>query len=123
MRDSIGSSSLASRRRGSTAVPCVRRAARHDRSMAERVASVIVRVATMIVESSLHLEPGNDVNATHRALVSVDGVTGVTAAAIIAKALREHRIAGGGDGASRARWSIDGKPWERERWTLVAGTH
>ena len=56
--------------------------------LAERVASAIVRVAAMIVERSLHLEPGSDVNATHRALVSVDGVTGVTAAAIIARALQ-----------------------------------
>jgi len=52
------------------------------------VAHAIVRVATMFEEGSLHLEPGSDVNATHRALVSVDGVTGVTAAAIIARALQ-----------------------------------
>ena len=29
----------------------------------------------------------------------------------------------GGAGASRVRWSVDGKLWERERWTLTAGTH
>ena len=52
------------------------------------VVEAIVRVATMIVEGSFHLEPGSDVNATHRALVSVDGVTGATAAAIIARALQ-----------------------------------
>jgi AraC family transcriptional regulator, regulatory protein of adaptative response / DNA-3-methyladenine glycosylase II len=56
--------------------------------LTERVASAIVRLATMIAEGSLHLEPGSDVNATHRALVSIDSVTGVTAAAIIARALQ-----------------------------------
>jgi AraC family transcriptional regulator of adaptative response / DNA-3-methyladenine glycosylase II len=52
------------------------------------LAQAIVRIATMIVERSLHLEPGSDVNAAQRALLSVDGVTGVTAAAIIARALQ-----------------------------------
>jgi penicillin-binding protein 1C len=28
-----------------------------------------------------------------------------------------------GAGASHVRWSIDGKPWERERWALRPGTH
>jgi AraC family transcriptional regulator of adaptative response / DNA-3-methyladenine glycosylase II len=56
--------------------------------VAADVAAAIVQVATMIAEGSLHLEPGSDVNATHRALVSVDGVTGVTATAIIARALQ-----------------------------------
>jgi hypothetical protein len=29
----------------------------------------------------------------------------------------------GGAGAEQVRWSIDGKPYERDRWTLAPGTH
>ena len=29
----------------------------------------------------------------------------------------------GGAGASTVQWSIDGKPYDRDRWPLVAGTH
>jgi len=28
-----------------------------------------------------------------------------------------------GAGSSEVRWSIDGRPYDRERWALVAGTH
>jgi len=69
--------------------------------VAERTANAIVCVATMIVEGSLHLEPGSDVNATHRALLNVDGVTGVTAAAIIARALRWPDAFAASDGRLR----------------------
>jgi AraC family transcriptional regulator of adaptative response / DNA-3-methyladenine glycosylase II len=69
--------------------------------VAERTANAIVCVATMIVEGSLHLEPGSDVNATHRALLNVDGVTGVTAAAIIARALQWPDAFAASDGRLR----------------------
>jgi AraC family transcriptional regulator of adaptative response / DNA-3-methyladenine glycosylase II len=69
--------------------------------VAEQTANAIVRVATMIVEGSLHLEPGSDVNATHRALLNVDGVTGVTAAAIIARALQWPDAFAASDGRLR----------------------
>lgn len=29
----------------------------------------------------------------------------------------------GGVGAERVRWSIDGRPYERDRWALILGTH
>ena len=52
------------------------------------IASTIVRVAQMVADDELHLEPGSDVDATQRALLSLDGVTGSVATAIVGRALQ-----------------------------------
>ena len=59
----------------------------HTPSEAERI-DAIVQIAGLVVDGSLRLEPGSDVDATHRTLVSVDGVTGRLATAIVARALQ-----------------------------------
>jgi AraC family transcriptional regulator of adaptative response / DNA-3-methyladenine glycosylase II len=51
-------------------------------------ADAIVHIATMVAEGLLHLEPGSDVEATERALLGVDGVTGSVATAIVGRALQ-----------------------------------
>jgi AraC family transcriptional regulator, regulatory protein of adaptative response / DNA-3-methyladenine glycosylase II len=52
------------------------------------IAAVIVQVAHMVVAGELRLEPGSDVDATQRALLSIDGVTGSVATAIVGRALQ-----------------------------------
>jgi len=52
------------------------------------IAAAIVRVAHMVTSGELRLEPGCDVDATHRTLLSVDGMTGCVATAIVGRALQ-----------------------------------
>ena len=51
-------------------------------------AHTITHVARMTVDGSLRLEPGGHVDATQRALLEVDGMTGTVATAIVARALQ-----------------------------------
>jgi len=52
------------------------------------VAESIVRVAHMVDDGSLRLEPGNDADATYRALSGLEGITGRLATTIVARALQ-----------------------------------
>ena len=52
------------------------------------IAAAIVRVAHMVTSGELRLEPGCDVDATHRTLLRVDGMTGCVATAIVGRALQ-----------------------------------
>jgi len=52
------------------------------------IAGAIVRLARMVTSGELRLEPGCDVDATHRTLLSVDGMTGSVATAIVGRALQ-----------------------------------
>jgi len=52
------------------------------------IAGAIVRVAQIAASGELHLEPGSDVDVTHRTLLSVDGMTGCVATAIVGRALQ-----------------------------------
>jgi len=52
------------------------------------IARAIEQVAQMVIVGELRLEPGSDVDATQRALLSVDGVTGSVATAIVGRALQ-----------------------------------
>jgi len=52
------------------------------------IAAAIVHVAHMVASGELRLEPGSDVDATHRTLLSVDGMTGCVATAIVGRALQ-----------------------------------
>ena len=52
------------------------------------IADAIVQVAHMVTSGELRLEPGCDVDATHRTLLSVDGMTGCVATAIVGRALQ-----------------------------------
>lgn len=51
-------------------------------------ASAIVQLARMVAGGELHLEPGSDVDATQRALLSIDGMPGSVATAIVGRALQ-----------------------------------
>jgi AraC family transcriptional regulator of adaptative response / DNA-3-methyladenine glycosylase II len=59
-----------------------------DLGVTPALAAAIVQIAGLVVDGSLRLEPGSDVDATHRTLVSVEGVTGRLATAIVARALQ-----------------------------------
>jgi len=52
------------------------------------IARAIVHVAHMVLGGDLRLEPGSDVDATQRALLSIDSVTGSVATAIVGRALQ-----------------------------------
>jgi len=52
------------------------------------IASAMVQIAHMVTSGELRLEPGCDVDATHRTLLSVDGMTGCVATAIVGRALQ-----------------------------------
>jgi AraC family transcriptional regulator, regulatory protein of adaptative response / DNA-3-methyladenine glycosylase II len=56
--------------------------------VSSEVSEAIVRVAEMILDGTLQLEPGSDADATYRTLSSLDGVTGRLATAIVARALQ-----------------------------------
>ncbi len=52
------------------------------------MAGTIVQVARMVALGELRLEPGCDADATHRALLELDGMTGRVATAIVGRALQ-----------------------------------
>ena len=52
------------------------------------IAGAIVRIAHMTARGDLRLEPGSDVDAAQRALLSIDGVSGSVATAIVGRALQ-----------------------------------
>lgn len=52
------------------------------------MAEAIVRVAHMVIAGELRLEPGSDVDATQRAFLEIDGVSGPVATAIVGRALQ-----------------------------------
>lgn len=51
-------------------------------------ARAIDRIAHLVIDGSLRLEPGSDVDATHRTLASIDGVSSHVATAIVARTLQ-----------------------------------
>src|SRR5262249_34975959 len=52
------------------------------------LAEAIVRVAHLVDDGSLRLEPGSDADATYRTLSSIEGITGRVATTMVARALQ-----------------------------------